>query len=463
MLPKTQRLLQGSRDCRNGCAAVRLQFIVLLWRKQMTSMEAGGVIGRYLTKEQVEAFGAELEALRKRVRADLGERDAIYIRSILRLQKRLEIGGRLALQFNFYNPLIWLGGVGALTTSKMLDLLELGHNVMHGQYDFTGIPEVRGKAYEWKSVSPSDLWRRHHNVFHHRNCNILGKDRDLGFGLIRVVEEQPWHPVHLVSQPVMIFLQAVAFEWSLVTFGLEIEKIREPGWWDAHKEGVKATLRKALRNKGKEYVLLPLLAGPFAPGVLLGNLAANFLSHAWFHMLINCNHLPEGVHTFTEAECENESRAEWYVRQLLGSGNIEGGRLFHLLSGHVSMQIEHHLFPTLPGHRLEEVAPEVRALCAKYGLPYNTGPFLRQYTSALKQIALRAFPNALTGSSPEATEPATVSGLKVRLPAFLREELARRRKKPGTTPVDGRADVIPMRTPQPPAPPATAAAAAPAA
>lgn len=402
----------------------------------MTSTEAGGVISRYLTREQVEAFGAELEAIRRRVRADLGERDAQYVRRILRLQKRLEIGGRLALQFNCFNPLLWLGGVGALTASKMLDHLELGHNVMHSQYDFTGIPEVRGKHYEWTSVSPGDLWRRHHNIFHHRDTNILGKDRDLGYGLIRVAEEQPWHPVHLVSQPIMITLQALAFEWALVTFGLEIEKLLDGSWkWEQHKDAIKALLRKAVKQKGKEYVLLPLLAGPFFLPVLLGNFTANLLSHAWFHALINCNHFPEGVHMFTEAECESETRAQWYVRQLLGSCNIDGGSLFHLLSGHVSFQIEHHLFPTMPGHRLQEIAPEVRALCAKYGLPYNSGPFLRQYTSSLKRMLLRAFPNSLTGTTPEA--PAT--GLKVRLPALLRQELARRRRpkpaRPGIAPV----------------------------
>jgi len=39
-----------------------------------------------LTPEQLEAFGQELDAIRARVVADLGERDADYINKVIRTQ-----------------------------------------------------------------------------------------------------------------------------------------------------------------------------------------------------------------------------------------------------------------------------------------------------------------------------------------------------------------------------------------
>ncbi len=53
----------------------------------------------------------------------------------------------------------------------------------------------------------------------------------------------------------------------------------------------------------------------------------------------------------------------------LGSCNIRGGKLFHVMSGNLSHQIEHHLFPDMCSNRYPEVAPRVRALAARYGPP----------------------------------------------------------------------------------------------
>src|SRR6202000_855612 len=80
-------------------------------------------------------------------------------------------------------------------------------------------------------------------------------------------------------------------------------------------------------------------------------------------------------------------------RQLLGSANFSGGRLMHIMSANLSFQIEHHLFPDLPAHRYAEIAPEVRAICEKYGLPYNTGSFLGQTASTWKRIIRLPLPS----------------------------------------------------------------------
>ena len=113
-------------------------------------------------------------------------------------------------------------------------------------------------------------------------------------------------------------------------------------------------------------------------------------------MIIFCGHFPEGVEEFSEEEAENETRGGWYLRQMLGSANLTGSRLFHILSGNLSHQIEHHLFPDIPAHRYAEIAVEVREICERYGLPYNAGPLGKQFGSVVKKIFRLAVPERET-------------------------------------------------------------------
>jgi linoleoyl-CoA desaturase len=117
-------------------------------------------------------------------------------------------------------------------------------------------------------------------------------------------------------------------------------------------------------------------------------------------VIIFCGHFPAGVHHFTVADVEGESRAAWYVRQLLGSCNIGGGRLFHILSGNLSHQIEHHLFPDMPSNRYPEIAPRVRALAARYDLPYNTGSLWRQFGTTTWRIWRLSLPGGSFRAAP---------------------------------------------------------------
>src|ERR1019366_3188172 len=96
-----------------------------------------------------------------------------------------------------------------------------------------------------------------------------------------------------------------------------------------------------------------------------------------------CGHFPHGALEFTEEECEGESKGHWYFRQMLGSANITGGRLFHIMCGTLSFQIEHHLFPDIPARRYQQIAPQVREICQRYGIPYNTGRLSRQFGSVI--------------------------------------------------------------------------------
>jgi linoleoyl-CoA desaturase len=246
--------------------------------------------------------------------------------------------------------------------------------------------------FEWDLVAPAENWRYSHNYIHHTFTNIMGKDRDIGYGVLRMDPGQKWNPYYL-GNPVYAFVIMLMFQWSIMLHDLEADRLvtGEKKW--SETAGVRRRMwQKGVKQALKDYVLFPALTGPLAIPTLIGNATANLVRNVWAFNIIFCGHFPAGVATFTEEETENETRGQWYYRQMLGSANITGGRLFHILSGNLSHQIEHHLFPDLPARRYAEIAPAVRAVCEKYGLPYNTGRLSRQLGSVFAKIVKLALP-----------------------------------------------------------------------
>jgi NADPH-dependent stearoyl-CoA 9-desaturase len=349
-----------------------------------------------LTPSQIESFGMELDAIRERVVADLGERDAGYIRRVIRAQRRLELAGR-GLMFAGFLPPAWLAGVTALSLSKILDNMEIGHNVMHGQYDWMKDPDLSGKGFEWDTACPADQWRHSHNYMHHTHTNIVGKDRDIGYGVLRMSEDQRWHPYYL-GNPLYAALLATFFQYGVAFHDLELERVSAgKASLGEKRDMIRSIWDKVRRQTLKDYVLFPVLTGPSAPLTLAGNATANLTRNLWAFTIIFCGHFPDGTQEFTEEETAEETRGQWYHRQLLGSANLTGGKLFHVLSGNLSFQIEHHLFPDIPAHRYAEISVEVREACERYGIPYNSGPLPKQFGSVVRKIVRLALPDRRKG------------------------------------------------------------------
>jgi fatty acid desaturase len=227
---------------------------------------------------------------------------------------------------------------------------------------------------------------------HHTHTNVVGKDRDIGYGVLRMSEDQRWHPYYL-GNPVYAALLAIFFQYGVAMHDLELERVTAGKVSLSDKRDMLRSIwGKVRRQTLKDYVLFPFLTGPSAPVTLAGNATANLTRNVWAFTIIFCGHFPEGTREFTEEETENETRGEWYYRQLLGSANITGGPLFHILSGNLGHQIEHHLFSDLPAHRYAELSVEVREICERYELPYNVGPLSRQFGGVVKKIFRLALP-----------------------------------------------------------------------
>ena len=349
----------------------------------------------HLTPEDIEAIGFELDAIRQDVVDSRGDADAAYIRRVIDVQRKLELGSRAVLLASGFPPAWVLGTVG-LSIAKILENMEIGHNILHGQWDWMRDPKIHSTTWEWDMASPAEQWKHSHNELHHTYTNVIGKDNDLGYGIMRVDEDQKWVPLYLL-QPVWNFVNACFFEYGIAAYDLELGKhLRDKTTSDpAFRNNTRKVLRKIRGQVTKDYVVHPLLSlptGSFLP-THAANATANVVRNLWSHSIIMCGHFPEGVETFERASIEGETRGEWYLRQMLGSANISGSKALHIMTGNLSHQIEHHLFPDLPSSRYAEIAVEVREVFERYGLNYVTGPMYKQVASAWWKIIRLSLPN----------------------------------------------------------------------
>src|SRR6202453_3616082 len=162
------------------------------------------------------------------------------------------------------------------------------------------------------------------------------------------------------------------------------------------------------RPTGKDYLLFPALGGRRWRRVLFGNAVANLLRNLWAYAVICCGHFADGAEKFTPDTLEGETTPQWYLRQILGSANFRAGPVMAFMSGTLCYQIEHHLYPDLPSNRYAQIAQRVRAVCAKYDLPYTTGPLAYQYLLTLRTIIKLALPDRfLRATSDDAPETAS--------------------------------------------------------
>ena len=397
-----------------------------------------------LSPEQIEEIGAELEKIHDEVFDSLGERDANYIRSIIALQRRLALLGR-GLLFGARRRPTWIAGTATLSMAKILENMEIGHNVMHGQWDWMNDPYIHSSSWDWDTASTKEAWKHSHNYIHHTYTNIRGKDKDLGYEIMRIDPHQKWHPVYLL-QPFYNLVLMFLFEWGVALHDLDFEAIRkgEKSQAQVLKE-LKGIAGKAGTQIRKDYVAWPLMSAAVVAALnwvageklaergagrrdqarrrarqavakvarrsrstrldralaagsdayratLIADAVANVVRNVWAHSIIFCGHFPDQTYTFREDEVRDETKGGWYIRQLIGAANIDGSPLFHVISGNLGYQVEHHLYPDMPSSRYGEIAPRVREVCERYGLPYNAGPLSRQLGMVHRTILRLAFP-----------------------------------------------------------------------
>ena len=350
----------------------------------------------HLTEADIENLAVELDAIRLDIEDSRGERDSRYIRHTIAAQRALEVAGRLMLAAGSRRSAWWAGTL-TLGVAKIIENMEIGHNVMHGQWDWMNDPEIHSSTWEWDMSGASKHWRFTHNFMHHKYTNILGMDDDVGYGLLRVTRDEKWKPFNLGNLLYNTML-ALGFEWGVGLQHLELGRIfKGRDDRDATMLRMREFSAKAGRQLAKDYVAWPAVTS-LSPGAtfkstLKANAVANVIRNVWANAVIFCGHFPDGAEKFTKTDMVGETKGQWYLRQMLGSANFEGGPALRFMSGNLCHQIEHHLYPDLPSNRLHEISVRVRQVCDKYDLPYTTGSFLMQYGKTWRTIAKLSLPD----------------------------------------------------------------------
>ncbi|KAM6937416.1 acyl-CoA Delta-4 desaturase-like [Xenentodon cancila] len=204
-------------------------------------------------------------------------------------------------------------------------------------------------------------WWNHRHFQHHAKPNIYSKDPDINtmelfvLGAIQPVEygikkikHMPYNLQHryffLVGPPLLI---PVFYNLNILKTMITRRDWVDLAWW--------VTFYSRFFFS---YIPMYGLLGTFALSVLV-----RFLESHWFVWVTQMNHLP--------MEMDHENHQEWLSTQLHATCNIEQSFFNDWFSGHLNFQIEHHLFPRMPRHNYHLVAPRVRALCEKHGVPYR--------------------------------------------------------------------------------------------
>ena len=315
----------------------------------------------WLTPDQIEQIGREFDQLHDQVKGDLGDRDARYIRSMIALQRRLALIGRVELLASRWRT-PWVIGAATLGLAKILENMEIGHNVLHGQWDWMNDPVINSRAWDWDTASTAEAWRHSHNYIHHTYTNIIGKDRDLGYEIMRIDPEQPWHPVYLL-QPFYNVLLSLLFEWGVAVHDLDFTAIRA-GEKDLEQVGkeLRGIAGKARAQIVKDYIAWPLISGLVMTAIeaavlaarpdhesraqglgrkarrvlrraarreeqdtllaqlvarrsfrepfkrtLTADIVANLIRNVWSYAIIFCGHFPDQTYTFTPLQTADET------------------------------------------------------------------------------------------------------------------------------------------------------------
>lgn len=347
--------------------------------------------------ERLARFAAELEAIRDRVQAKIGEEDVGYIKRVRRYSRAFEIVGRGLLWISF-EPVSWSVGVISLWLHKQLEATEIGHTALHGAFDrLEGAEKFRSKSFKWRTPIDEESWRLVHNGRHHGHTNVAGRDPDIHFGPMRLNEHTPYRPIHRRQVPFSVFLAAnFGFLINVQYSGLndQLSGNGRPEEFDFATErspselwnSAKRAFRKYIPYYAREYVLYPALAGPFFWKVLAGNWLSETMRDLYSAATIFCGHVGEDVADYPD-DARPAGRAEWYKMQVEAANNFDVPLPVSVLCGALDLQIEHHLFPRFPTNRLREIAPEVRAVCEKYGVDYKSDTWPRTLAKVYRRLA----------------------------------------------------------------------------
>ncbi|NRB41313.1 MAG: fatty acid desaturase [Pseudomonadales bacterium] len=358
-----------------------------------------------LDEEQLAAFGAEIAAVGEKIRADLGnDEDERYLRRLNWSNISCETVGRALIHFSF-EPITFILGVILLSLHFNFEVT-FAHNCGHGAFNRLrnkkGLGKFNTKEYLAKKLPASiEGWKYSHNRLHHVNCNIVGKDPDVGYEAFRVTDLQGkptwYHKIQLVTLALMSTVTFLVMGFR--TYQFEDQKKINGVFVDQSLKtypGIFLRLLSKNRYFFFNLLLFPAIAGlcflsaAQAAKVLLANLLAEAIRGLSYGTMFHMGH-HTGTVKFYPKETKPANKAEWYVLQIETSHSVIMNAPFKHVFGGLDLQIEHHIFPDLPANKLHQIQPEIEAICAKYNIQYSKASYFKSAWLCMKNYTRKSF------------------------------------------------------------------------
>lgn len=334
----------------------------------------------------------ELQALYAKAKAEVGDEDLEHIRNITEYGKAID-ARRLEL--------LRVGSPRAIRRAAALEMLyrlmqfsELGHNIIHGSYDhLPNNGDYHSDRYRWDFNVDVDHWKTMHHVGHHPNTNMVDKDHDLGYSIMRGLPGQDWYGHHVAQTAIISALAAAAPQAAPFFLANVARQVEGRRFFSGYT--LRSPARIAARDAMRRYVREPRAARTKLLQALLANYLGGVAGYMSVLFLVFIEHHAGELELFADPGPE-ETTDQYYERQIRATRNfLPSPRLdeslervlleevpfenrpdMRIFYGGLDTHIEHHLFPDLPPTMQRKIAPQVRAIAAKYRLPYHETPLL---------------------------------------------------------------------------------------
>lgn len=336
---------------------------------------------------------AEYVALKKIVKQrGLLEKQPWFFIGVIALKVGMLVASVVLL---FLTDNLWVQALNAIFMGFVLAQLGFtSHSACHRQiFDKVGWNDAVGIALGNLLLGLSaEWWTGKHNA-HHAHPNHDGMDPDLDVPVVAFTEEQAQSRRGIWRW--MAKYQAYLF-FPLLTlqgYALREVSIRFLLSGESRRRGIEA-LMMALNLAW--YVTLPIIAlGPWA------GLGFILISQAFFGVYLGSVFAPNHKGMLI---VDDTTRIDFLRLQVLTARNVSGHPVTDFWYGGLNYQIEHHLFPSLPMHRLREASLIVKEFCASHGISYHETSMMQSYREILGYLheisaPLRA-PQPVTSSAP---------------------------------------------------------------
>ncbi|MCH9735463.1 MAG: fatty acid desaturase [Actinomycetia bacterium] len=355
---------------------------------------------------QDQRLADDLQDLYRVAKAQVGDEDLAHIRNVTAYGQAIN-ARRLEL-LRDGSPKAVGRAVVLEMLYRLLQFSELGHNIIHGSYDhLPNCGEYHSERYEWDFNVDIRQWKVMHHEGHHPHTNIAGRDPDLGYSISRAMAGQDWFGHHVVQTAVIGALAATAPQSAPFMLGNVTRHVEGRRFFSRDLLG--SPVRIALRDARERYLREPLRAGSGLLPALLANYLGGVAGYMSVFFLVAIEHHAGELEMFPDPG-PDETPDQYYARQFRATRNfVRSPRIddflerilteevpfenrpdFRIFYGGLDTHIEHHMFPDLPPNRQRQIAPAVRAIAARHGLPYHETPLLE---------SMRLFAKAITGLS----------------------------------------------------------------